>query len=139
MKKAIMSQGTIEFTFDKESGLEPVIFDPATASAQNRNYAMMHGFLQRIGDNAAISKTAENNYTVTEAMRREAVLELVEHYRSGSVEWSVKAKAKGPARNPLWVKLAEARGVDYDVIAAEKAEADLAELMALTTMTPPRG
>ena len=137
MKKAIVTAtGCIEFTFD---GLEPVVFDVTSASTTNRNYAMLHGFAARIGDNAAITKSAENGYRVTEAMRRDAVMELVEHYRSGSVEWSPKAKAKGPAQNPLWVRLAEARGVSYETIAAEKAEADLAELMALTTMIPPRG
>lgn len=137
MKKAFLPDNAgVEFTFE---GLEPVLMRLDDMARVNRERMACAGISQRIGDNAAITKSAENGYRVTEAMRREAVLELVEHYRSGSTEWSPKAKAKGPAQNPLWVRLAEARGVTYDVIAAEKAEADLAELMALTTMVPPRG
>lgn len=126
MKKAINpTSGCIEFTFD---GLDPIIFDPTKASSANRDYAMRHGFMQRLGDNAAISKSAENGYVVTEAMRREAVMELVEHYRSGSDQWTVKAKARGPAQNPVIAQIAAKLGCTYAEAEAKVAEQMLGEL-----------
>jgi len=128
MKKAIVAAtGCVEFTFE---GLEPVIFDTAVVSDKNRQYAMLHGFAARIGDNAAIQKSAENGYKVTEAMRREAVMELVDHYRSGSTEWSPKAKARGPSYNPHIQALAEKLGKSYDEAAAWFAAKLAAELSA---------
>lgn len=129
MKKAISTvTQTVTFTFD---GCEAVTLKMADVTPENATYAMLHGFAARIGDNAAIQKSAENNFTVTEAMRRAAVVELVNHYTSGSVEWNLKAAERKAPQNPLWLRLAQARGVAYEVIAAEKVAADLAELAAL--------
>ena len=111
MKKVIhASIETVQFTFD---GLLPVNFDVTKVTQANRDYAMLHGFAARIGDNAAIQKSAENGYKVTEAMRREAVMELVTHYESGSEDWSPKAKARGETFNPHIQTIAEARNCSY--------------------------
>ena len=85
MKKVINAQAqTVTFTFEGE--LAPIVLAMSQVSPANAAYAMLHGFAARVGDNAAIKKSAENNYTVTEAMRREAVAELVaEHARIGNV------------------------------------------------------
>ena len=92
MKKLINTDTqAVTFTFE---GLEPVTLRMSQVTPANATYAMLHGFAARIGDNAAITKSAENGFTVTEAMRRDAVLELVDHYASGSAEWNVKASAK---------------------------------------------
>ena len=129
MKKIVNAASqTLTFTFD---GCEAVTLSMSDVMLQNRNYAMLHGFAARIGDNAAIQKSTENNFTVTETMRREAVLELVTHYTSGSTEWNLKVAERKAPQNPLWLRLAQARGVSYEVIAAEKVAADLAELAAL--------
>jgi len=129
MKKVINTNAqAVTFTFE---GLAPVTLSMSDVTPANATYAMLHGFAARIGDNAAIQKSAENNFTVTEAMRREAVLELVNHYTSGSVEWNLKVAERKAPQNPLWLRLAQARGVAYEVIAAEKVAADLAELAAL--------
>ena len=129
MKKVINTAAqTVTFTFD---GCETVTLSMADVTPANATYAMLHGFAARIGDNAAIQKSAENNFTVTEAMRREAVLELVNHYTSGSVEWNLKVAERKAPQHPLWQQLAIKRGVSYDVIAAEKTAEVLAELAAL--------
>ena len=112
MKKVInTATRTVEFTFE---GLPPVLFDTSMVTAANRDYAMLHGFAARIGDNAALSKLAENGFVVTEARRREAVMELVDHYRSGSIEWSPKAKAKAAPQNPHIAAIAVKRGCSYE-------------------------
>lgn len=112
MKKEILhDRSGVEFTFE---GLQPVIVKLADMAQVNRERMACAGIAQRIGDNAAIAKSAENGFKVTEAMRRKAVLELVDHYRSGSEEWSPKAKAKGPSFNPHIQAIAEKKGCSYD-------------------------
>ena len=114
------------FTF---KDLAPITFDAAKAE-QHAERAKMHGFEQRIRDNAAIAKSEKNNFTVTEQMRRDAVLEMVTHLESGGVEWNMKAGARAPVLNQIWAQLAAKRGVTYEAVAAEKIAADMAELAA---------
>lgn len=116
MKKVILPDNSgVEFQFD---GLTPVIVKLADMAEVNRQRMACAGISQRIGDNAAIAKSAENGFRVTEAMRREAVMELVDHYRSGSEEWSPRAKARGPSYNPHIQAIAEKKGCSYDEAAA---------------------
>ena len=140
MKKIInVADQSITFTFD---GLPEVVFDANKASTPNQTYAMLHGFGARIGDNAAIAKSPENNFTVTEAMRREEVANMASFYcNADNHDWNMKVAAgpKKPAINPTWAKMAEMKGCDYATIAAEMAERDIAELMAMTSMVAPRG
>ena len=113
MKKVINAVAqTVTFTF--EGGLEPIVLSMSQVNPANATYAMLHGFAARIGDNAAIQKSAENNYTVTETMRREAVSELVDHYASGSADWSPKAKAKAEKLNPHIMAIAQKRNCTYE-------------------------
>ncbi len=130
MKKIInAAAGTIEFTFE---GLEPVVFNPASMSAVNQKYAVLHGMAARIGDNAAIQKSEENGFRVTEGMRREAVMELVEHYLGGSEDWSPKARAtKAKVLNPAILQIAERLGCTYAEAEAKAADRWLAELDAM--------
>jgi hypothetical protein len=131
MKKVINEQArTITFSFDAASGLEPVVFNPAKASAANREYAVLHGFAARLGDNAAIAKSKENGFTVTESMRRDAIIELRDHYESGSEAWNVKAASgpRAPAQNPVILAIAAKLGITYEQAMAKVAEQFLAEL-----------
>lgn len=129
MKKVINAVAqTVTFTFDGE--LTPITLAMSEVSPANATYAMLHGFAARIGDNAAIQKSAENGYKVTETMRRDAVMELVNHYRSGSADWSPKTKAKGPAYNPHIQAIAEKKGCSYDEAAAWFQAKLMAELGA---------
>jgi len=140
MKKIInVADQSVTFTFD---GLDEVIFDAKKASTQNKEYAMLHGFAARIGDKAALQKNAENGFTVTEAMRRETVLNMAEHYHDGAQQaWELRVAAgpRKPALNPTWVKMAELSGRTYETIAAEMADRDIAALLAMTSMVAPRG
>lgn len=128
MKKAINTiLNTVTFTFD---GLEAVVVKAADVTPSNRAYAALHGLAARIGDAAAIARCESNAYTVTEQMRRDAVAEMVAHLTS-SADWNMKVSEKKAPQNPTWLALAAKRGVDYSVIAAEKAAADIAELAAM--------
>ena len=114
MKKSINVQTrSVTFTFD---GLEPITMEAEKMSAANYDYACLHGLAARIGDNAAITKSAENNFTVTEAMRRAAVEELVTFYENpDNKDWNVRATGpKKPAFNPAIQAIAEKRGCTYE-------------------------
>ena len=129
MKKVIItSTQTIKFDFD---GLDSVTLNMADVTPANATYAMLHGFAARIGDNAAITKSAENNFTVTEAMRRDAVLEMVNHYTSGSIEWNLKPAARKPAFNPAIQAIADKLGKTYEEAMAWYNAKLMAELEAM--------
>lgn len=113
MKKVINAVAqTVTFTFD--GGLAPIVLAMEKVHLDNRMYAMLHGMAARVGDNAAIQKSAENNYTVTEAMRRDAVKELVDHYTSGTADWSPKVRAKAEKLNPHIMAIAQKRNCTYE-------------------------
>lgn len=131
MKKVINEQArTITFTFDAASGLEPVTFTAGKASTECQDYAILHGFAARIGDNAAIAKSKENGFTVTEAMRRAAILEMVEHYESGSAQWNTRTPGAGrqPVQNATIAAIAAKLGISYEAAQTKVAEQFLAEL-----------
>lgn len=127
MKKTINTAAqSVTFTFD---GLDAVTLAMRDVTPANATYAMLHGFAARIGDNAAITKSAENNFTVTEAMRREAVLELVNHYTSGSEDWNMRvASAKKAPQNPTIAAIAAKLGCTYEEAQAKVAEQFLASM-----------
>jgi hypothetical protein len=127
MKKAInVASQSVTFTF--EGGLEAVTLNTHDVTAANQTYAMLHGFAARIGDNAAISKSADNGYVVTEAMRRDAVLELVGHYTSGSEDWNVKASARKAPLNPVFLAMAEKFNITYEEAMAKVSAQFLADV-----------
>jgi hypothetical protein len=134
MKKVIdVATRSVRFTFDGD--LEPVVMHAERMSAANYDYACLHGLAARIGDNAAIQKSAENGYVVTDAMRREAVLELVTFYEDeNNTEWNVK-RASGPRaapQNQFVAELAKRLGVTYDEAMAKVAAQAMAEMGAMT-------
>jgi len=126
MKKVINTGAqAVTFTFD---GLAPVTLSMHEVTPANATYAMLHGFAARIGDNAAIQRSVENGFNVTEAMRREAVLELVQHYTSGSVEWNTKVAERKAPQNPTILAIAAKMGLTYTEAEAEIQRRMLAEL-----------
>ena len=127
MKKTInIAAQSVTFTFDGYKDKEGLVTNAALAdvtismrdvSPTNATYAMLHGFAARIGDSAAIPKTAENNFTVTESMRRAEVETMVNFYSNAeNVEWNQRVAA-GPKKavfNPAIQAIAEKRGTTYE-------------------------
>ena len=124
----------IDFTFE---GMAPeaamLTFDLDRVHSSLHERAELHGWEQRIRDNAAISRKQKDGtvITVTEAMRHDAVKEMLDHYMGGSADWNLKARGRAPEQNPVWLAIATKRGMTYEAYAAERAEADLAELAAM--------
>ena len=128
MKKTINEAArTITWTF--EGGLPDVTFAAGKASVENQDYAILHGFAARIGDNAAISKSKENGFVVTEAMRRDAIIEMASHYESGATDWNIKATgARAVKQDATILAIAAKLGITYEAAQAKIAERFLSEL-----------
>lgn len=132
MKKAIIAGTTqIRFTFE---GLDDLVFDANKCSEANNDYAVLHGYMARLGDAAALSRNVKGVGNmpgvrdITEEMRRNEVRALIEHYESGSAEWNMKAKAS--VQNPAILALATKLGKTYAETQAYIAEKAMAELNA---------
>ena len=113
MKKTIDTAArSITFTFD---GLDSITFNAEKMSAANREYAELHGMAARIGDAAALTKSAENNFTITEAMRRDEVAAMVTFYEDPTnPHWNMKvATPKAAPINPAIQAIATKLGKTY--------------------------
>lgn len=134
MKKAIdYKAGTVTFTFD--DGLEPVVCDAGAMSESMGDYCVLFGINHRVGDNAALSRTGKDGkvITVTEAMRREAVLEMWNHMKTATIGpdgegWNMKASARRAPQNPVIAAIAAKRGITYEQAEAELAKQFLSEV-----------
>ena len=117
--------GKLVFTFD---GLESIVFD-STAATVSHEDAAMHGYEQKIRDNAAISRKQKDGTVidVTEAMRRDAVQEMVTHLTTSTAWNMVKAQRAAP-QNPTILAIANKRGCTYAEAEAWIAEKMLAEM-----------
>ncbi len=85
-----MVDGKIEFTV---LGAGVLTFDPDKVSAENCARAMIHGFVQRISDRAAISRNPENGQPATPQDKLTRMQQMAEHLMSGAREWGLKAAA----------------------------------------------
>ena len=122
--KVAREGGKLVFAFE---GLDAVTFD-ATAATVNPIDAQMHGYEQKIRDNAAIARKQKDGtvITVTEQMRRDAVMEMVKHLTT-STEWSARV-ASAPKQNAAILALSVKLGKTYAETEAHIANMALAEM-----------
>lgn len=133
MKKNLnVETQSILFTFDE--GLDPVKLSMTDVSPENATYAMLHGFMQRLGDAAAISRNQKDGtvITVTEKMRRDEVLAMRDFYANPTnKDWTMKATGPRAApQNPVILAIAAKLGISYEAAQAKVAEQFLADLDA---------
>lgn len=74
------------------SAAEPLTFDPSKASDPCRAKAAEHGWEQRLGDAAAMSKDTKTGLPASVEDKRNAVKALIDHYEGGSVEWNLRGR-----------------------------------------------
>lgn len=67
----------------------------ARISDANKARAMLHGFVQRISDAAALSRNPETGKPASAQDKFDAMRILIEHYHSGTGEWT-RTRAAGP-------------------------------------------
>jgi hypothetical protein len=102
-------------------GAGSVTFDPTKADPSNRTYAETHGWVQRISDAAAISRDPETGKPASPADKLAAMQTLVDHYESGSEEWS-RVGQGGGGKSLTIEAIARIKGMAYDVAEAECAK-----------------
>lgn len=74
-------------TFTPSTGAA-YVFDVAKMHPDMREYAILHGMKQRLGDNAALPK--KDGVTPTDQDKMAAIRALGAHYESGSAEWNTR-------------------------------------------------
>ena len=98
----IMSKAnsTIAITHNEDGGIVFTVkdagsftFRPADASEAARTRAMVHGFIQRISDGAALSKV--NGMPAPAGDKLAAMQAIADHYASGTDDWNMTRKAGG--------------------------------------------
>lgn len=77
------------------AGAGEVVLDLNLVHADAKARAMVHGFIQRVSDAAALSRDEETGLPATPADKLAAMAALVEHYSSGTSEWSRKREGGG--------------------------------------------
>lgn len=86
----------VRFFFRGESVglLQPDMISPA-----NRARAMLHGFVQRVGDGGAVEMRAPDGTLRTkdemDAIKRARITRLIEHYNSGAEDWNLERAGGG--------------------------------------------
>ena len=88
-------------------GAGEVTLDLERISPANKSRAMVHGFIQRVSDGAALSRDAKTGLPATAADKLAAMSRLVDHYASGTEQWSLVA-AGGVQGGLLFEALCEA-------------------------------
>lgn len=83
----ILAANLIEFNV---LGVGPIRFDVSKVAEQNRERAMLHGFVQRISDRAAISRDPLTGQPATASDKHAAMKALVEYYETGAPEWTTR-------------------------------------------------
>lgn len=97
----VLPGGIIRFVV-KDAG--ELTLDLSRVHPDNMQHAAIHGFIQRISDGAAIGRDPKTGRPATPEEKLEAMARLVEHYESGTAEWS-RVQAAGPRGGLLFEAL----------------------------------
>lgn len=88
----------VSFTFPNDASLDPIIIDAMSLPSEVRDYAMLHGFKQRIGDAAAISRNPDTGRSATPADKRDAMARVAETLRE---TWTMRQPGDGTSDKGL--------------------------------------
>lgn len=75
-------------------GAGEVVLDMGKLSLPIMEKAAQHGIIQRISDRAAIPRSKETGLPATPAEKLDAMQTLVEHYMTGTEEWTLTGNAE---------------------------------------------
>lgn len=97
---------------------EPLLFDRNKVAVGLRGSdalpsdAEKHGWEQRIGDKAAMSKDTKTGKPATVESKRDAMKALIDYYESGAAEWNLRG---GRAPETAETLIAKLMAMGYDV------------------------
>jgi hypothetical protein len=135
----VADDGTITFVV-KDAG--ELALDPAKVSEANRARFLRHGIVQRVADAAAQSRDTTTGKPAPASDKLTAMKRLVDHYMTGSDEWSpARVASEGPGLDGIALAaVSEAIGKTLDDVRAmvaagaeKKAVTQRVYLTALTT------
>lgn len=123
-----VESGTVTF---EVRGFAPLTLDMERLHPEIVKRAALVGMAQvRIVDAAAIGMEDDDGNIMPEAdriaLKRDRMAALIEHYHSGTSEWSRKGTGEGGGRSITVEAIARVKGVDYDTaksMVARHAEA----------------
>ncbi len=111
-----------------------VTFDLTKVHPSNVAYAALHGFKQRIGDMAALSRNPDTGKPATPQEKFEAIQRGIEHYESGTADWNLRAAAGERTSGELGLlarAVAEVKGMDVIKVRDWLKEKSRAEQVAI--------
>lgn len=79
-------------------GAGNLFLDMRKVHEANRKRAAIHGLVQRVSDAAAMARDSKTGASATPQQKFEAMKRLVEHYMTGSEEWSPARSTEGVGR-----------------------------------------
>ncbi len=95
-------------------GVGQLRLDTASMHPDNIAAAVLHGMEQRIRDAGAIARDKETGASATPQQKYDAMQQLVEHYSSGSPDWTLKrAEGAGGAKSITIEAIARVKQCDY--------------------------
>lgn len=110
-------------------GAGELVLDVAKVHAANRAKAELHGFVQRISDAAAMARDSKTGASATPQEKFEAMKRLVEHYQSGSEEWSPARSVEGVGRPKSENANARLLRIALSLFNPEKSQETIAEFV----------
>ncbi len=112
------------------AGIGSITVDAASVSRENCDYAMYHGFKQRVCDAGALGYNKELGRYATNQEKYDSMKAIADHLNSGSVEWNVTREGGVGRVSLLAQAIAELKGKEVaevhaalkDMSAADKAK-----------------
>lgn len=91
------------------NGAGQTVLDLTKLHPNVASHALIHGMCQRVQDAAAISRDTKTGKPADPQTKLEAMAELVDHYNSGTAEWSLRREGGGIGRSYLLNALCQLR------------------------------
>lgn len=116
------------------NGVGALVLNFDNVSDQCKKMAMVHGFVQRVIDAAAIARDTETGKSATAQDKYNAMKALVDHYNEGATEWNLLRASNGIERKDggLTIRaVAEVQGLTVEQM--KKRLEELAEKKGTTT------
>lgn len=97
-------------------GVGDLRLDTSKMHPDNLAHAAMHGMEQRIRDAAAIPRDKDTGASATPQDKYDAMKRLVDHYESGTAEWTIKrAEGAGTGSRSITIEaIARVKECDYE-------------------------
>jgi hypothetical protein len=117
-----------------DGGGKSITLNLTKVHASNVDYAALHGFKQRIGDMAALSRNPDTGLPASPADKFDAVERGVLFYEAGGAEWHMKTTGGGGGdleMGFLMQALVELKGIDLERARAWVKAKTKAERLAL--------